>query len=590
MKSLELFNAVLKKDENTKGCHTDAGLFITPGAMSSKYRIINYYHRQKLSGDDINKTFHKSWKKIQESSRRELLEAQILHYLSTYGSNFQDEIYIPDEKLDIKGLTLKFKVIKSYTKAEMINKCLSMLSSGIALKEETIDNLLLLLVDELEYKFTEKDNIRNNEAIVKIADLYGVLPSDNVNFFRYIMYRSTGSALIIKNKEAIEAIKGCSFNPGFQFRKFGLTKLSEIFNRFKPLFLAFKNKCPKTINKISKLSKSHHQPMVENPLNRATNKLIKSSELHWLKNATIYSMFKALSALHYRQGGGTDFVYRIRNGKSFAKGKEGLEGLNINPSLYRRNAGSIVRELKRRCDFKGKKIFIPQGVKYALPTSEKMFVGNIPTGTRFTGERLAVGVYWKDEWGARDLDLFGMNISGKVGWNHDYKQGNGSLMYSGDITSAPNGAVEYLYAGSSLRDPTLVLNNVYSGDNECEYKIIIGKGDDVSKNYMMNPDNLFMEVKCKSVQNQTILGILMPNPKGQSFVLLNFGAGHCRVSGNSEISELYTKALYNQWRKPLTLKSVLDVLNTVIVQDVNNCDIDLSLDSLEKDTFINLFN
>jgi len=39
---------------------------------------------------------------------------------------------------------------------------------------------------------------------------------------------------------------------------------AEIFNRFKPLFLAFKTKCPKTINKISKLSKTYHKPLVSN--------------------------------------------------------------------------------------------------------------------------------------------------------------------------------------------------------------------------------------------------------------------------------------------------------------------------------------
>jgi hypothetical protein len=63
--------------------------------------------------------------------------------------------------------------------------------------------------------------------------------------------------------------------------------------------------------------------------------------------------------------------------------------------------------------------------------------------------------------GARDLDLSGLNIAGKIGWNAAYNQGDGQLMYSGDMTSAPNGAVEYLYANKGLSTPTLVMNNVF---------------------------------------------------------------------------------------------------------------------------------
>jgi hypothetical protein len=48
--------------------------------------------------------------------------------------------------------------------------------------------------------------------------------------------------------------------------------------------------------------------------------------------------------------------------------------------------------------------------------------------------------------GEVDLDLSGLNIAGKIGWNSAYNQDNGQLMYSGDMTSAPQGAVEYLYA------------------------------------------------------------------------------------------------------------------------------------------------
>ena len=105
MKTLKFFNAVveLKKFNELVGSKpfiSEDGYVIVPGALWAKDRIINYYNQEKLNGNDLNKTFHKSWQKIKTSSRCELFIEQILHYMSTYGSDFQDEIYIPQEVLN----------------------------------------------------------------------------------------------------------------------------------------------------------------------------------------------------------------------------------------------------------------------------------------------------------------------------------------------------------------------------------------------------------------------------------------------------------------------------------------------------------
>lgn len=585
MKTLELFNAVLAKDsQKKKPFISEEGIVIHPAALWAKDQIIHYYQTERLNGNDLNKTFHKSWKKIKDSSRCELLIDQILHYISTYGSDFQDEIYIPDEVLEIPGIKLTYKVIQAYTVEEMKDKCIGLLNSGIALKAETIDDLLSIIIDELDYVFTGKENIRNKEAIVRLAEDFHIYPNSPVEFFRYIIYRSTDNSLLIKNDEIIKAIKSSSYNPANQFKRFGLERLAEIFNRFKPLFLAFKDKAPKTINKISKLSKKHHKPLAANPLNDVTNAVLMPHEMRWLDNATPFSLFKALSACYTRMKGQKSFLYRVRNGKSWVKeGKPSFVETQHNYSV-------ILDHLKTRFDFSDLKTFIPKGIKYALPTSEKLFVGNIPTGTRFYGNKLSVGIYWENAYGGYDLDLSGLNIAGKIGWNAPYKNLDGNLLYSGDITSAPNGAVEYLYASHGLNDPTLVMNNVYSGSHDCGYKIIIGKGGKVSRNHMMDPNNLFAEVKCQSVQKKTVLGLFLPKKEGQCFVLLNFGAGHARVSGSSTVSEMATRALYQQWNKPLTLKKVLKELGCEFVDKPEEADVDLSLDKLEKDTFTKIFS
>lgn len=583
MKTLKLFNSVVLKETDEKPFISEQGYIIESGALWAKNEIVKFYKNETLDGYGLNKTFHKSWKTIFRSSREDLLLEQIRHYISTYGSNFQDEIYIPNEVLEIPDIKIVFKVVKAYPREIMTQKCLELLQSGIALKEETINDILSILVDELSYKFSGNENIKNKEAVIKIADMYGVIPNDTLEFFRYIIYRATSESLLIKSKEVIDAIKNSNFNPAVQFGKFGLEKLAEIFNRFKPLFLAFKTKCPKTINKISKLSKVHHKPLVSNPLNYVTSIILnKEDDLHWLDNATPFALFRAISACHTRIQGQYAFVYRIRNGKSYIKTNKvsGASWTNYN---------FLLDYCKNRFNLNGKKIFLPQDVEYSLPTSEKMFVGNIPTGSKFFGETLAVGVYWENQWGAHDIDLSGLNIGGKIGWNAEYKLENGDLMYSGDITDAPNGAVEYLYTKNGLNEPTLVNSNVFSGQGNCEYKIIVGKGNQIDYNFMMNPNHLFLETKCKSVQNQTILGMLIPENGRQCFVVLNFGAGQCRVSGNSEITITATKALYQQWNNPLSLREILIAFGGEIVDNVENSDYNLSLDNLQRDSFINIF-
>ena len=75
----------------------------------------------------------------------------------------------------------------------------------------------------------------------------------------------------------------------------------------------------------------------------------------------------------------------------------------------------------------------------------------------------------------------------------------------------------------------------------------------------------------------------------QTFVLLNFGAGHTHVSGNSEITNIATKALYQQWNKSLTFETIIKKLGAKIVLESKEADFDFSLDNLEKDSFVKLF-
>lgn len=588
--TLELFNSVVTGSENEPVFIENHGVFVDSKAAHALEDIKSYLHTLKLSGNELNKTFHKSWATVVSSSRLELAIQQVLHYMSTYGSNFEDTMYVPSEVLEVPKVKLPVSVIRSFTKEEMVSKCLELLCSGIALKEETL-NMLFDLLDFLEYRFSGKEGIKNKEANLLIAVRYKVYPKAAEEFVRYLVYRATTSTSLVKNNDLFNKIVNSRTDISSDLQSYDLVKLSSIFNRFKVIFLSFKKAHKnnvKFINKLSKLSKVHHKALPENALNLVTQRKLEDSDVHWLDNATLYALFKALSACYTRKNGQDSFLYRIRNGKSWAKTSDS------DKKVVKSNYKFLMKYLKTKLNGKGKTVFISENVVYALPTSERLFVGNIPTGTKFLGERLAAGIYWRNEWGASDLDLSGLNISGKIGWNSDYYNDSNSLVYSGDLTNASNGAVEYLYANKNKNiEPTLVMNNVYSGDDDAGYKIVVGQGDNINPNYMMNPEKVMALIQCKSIQKNTVLGLFMSeNNKLNSFTLLNFGAGHARVSGSSTVSEISTKALYQQWKKPISLNKVLKKCGFTVVHSKEE-DVklfaDLSLDNLTKSTFIDLF-
>ena len=587
--TLELFNVVEKGQSNEPVFLDSHGVFVDSTATYAIKDIKKHLKNLKLSGNELNKTFHKSWKTVVNSTRLELAIQQVMHYMSTYGSNFEAEMYIPDEVLKVPKTKLKVSVIKSLTKEELIEKSLDVLRSGIALKEETLNDLFDLL-DVLNYKFSGDENIKNKEANLLIAIRYRVYPESVEEFVRYLVYRATQSSSLVKNNELFDSIKESNTDISLDLEFYDMKKVAQVFNRFKPIFLSFKqahknNK--KYINKLAKLSKVYHKPMPQNALNLVTQNKLTENDTHWLDNASIYALFKALSACYTRMNGQDTFVYRIRNGKSFVKSND------VNTKVVKANYKFLLNYLKTKLNGEGKNVFIPKQVVYALPTSEKLFVGNIPTGTKFLAKKIAAGIYWENSWGASDLDLSGLNIAGKIGWNSSYYNDNGNLIYSGDLTYAEDGAVEYLHASRGKLDPTLVMNNVFSGEHDAGYKIVIGEGSKISRNFMMNPNKVLAEVKCNSVQKNTVLGMLMEEDDDmKSFTLLNFGAGQARVSGNNEVSRNATTALYQQWAKPISLNTVLEQCGfTVLHEKEDDVELyaDLSLDNLTKSTFIDLF-
>lgn len=597
--TLELFSAVLVDDTSKVECSyfdDQHGVFIPKECAGKSNLITNFFETQRMRGVDLNKSFHKSWDTIINSSEAKLHLQALLHYVSTYGTQFTGKTYIPDEVLDIEGLKLPVIFVKAITKDELIEKMLGMLQSGIALKCETIEKLLFI-ADEMGYKFKSVDDIKNKEAQSIIIERFHVYPSNPAEMMRYLIFRSTGETLLIKNYKTIEAIKSSSFNPTYMMVEYGLEKLASVFYRFKPLFLAYKGHCPSTINKIRRLAKRYHKPLVQNPLMFVTSRRLVKGDLHWLDNATNFALLRALCAVHERFSGSDTFTYHIRSGVTHSEYTPAK-----NKSVLKANYAVLVSYIKNRFSFlKDKKVYIPSFIEYGLPTSEKQFVGNIPLGTKVYAENPVVGCYWENAWGCRDLDISAQDIDGRrTGWNSYYKS-NG-LNYSGDMTNAPTGAIEYMYAQAGYEGRNILSVNAFSlyncGMSNYHYKIVVGSHDNPEYNYMMNPENLVFECDTGDIDNekrQTSIGMMAyDESRAMNYFYLNFGMSGSRIVAEYGKDNNSLKSFEQKVKNSLTLNDLLGIILGIEVTEniedmVDNEDvIDLSPKSVTKESFIEL--
>ncbi|MBD3192285.1 MAG: hypothetical protein GF308_16720, partial [Candidatus Heimdallarchaeota archaeon] len=282
-----------------------------------------------LTPEQMNSSFQKSWKKVEKAPLTKLVVEQLVHYFTTYGYEQlgiydKDSVYVPGTKIDIPNFNedVKIVVIKGYTKEELKDKLIKILNSGIALAEETKKDVLEVAVFS-EINAEDISLIRNREVKAVLFDYFELFPENPVEFLRYLLYKTINSTLLIKNEETFEAIKEAvkgkikivKLFKNYQ-EKHGLEKLSEIFFRFKPLFLAYRynSNLRPVINKLRKLADKHHKPLEEDFLNSITAWIKKGVEIDRerlqkeLDNAAIFRKIRLAQALNYRTIKDTDSI------------------------------------------------------------------------------------------------------------------------------------------------------------------------------------------------------------------------------------------------------------------------------------------
>ncbi len=566
--------------------------------------------------EKLNKAFHKSFSKVRDASLTQLYYEQIIHYMTTYGAERMgvydsDSVYIPAEELNAPEITedIRLVVIRGLTYEELKAKLLALLGSGVALSEESVSDA----VDIAALVVLEEEDIvqvANREVKTALYDHFGLVPSDPVEFLRYLNYKVTGKTLLIKNNDLIDAIKvgvgGVGSHKTLPLfiryeREHGLNRLAEVFNRFKPIFLAYRadNKLRPVINKIRRLAESNHKPMPVDYLNSVTaligqNKLSLTQLSRELKGVNTFRKIRLAHALKNRTNPNMDsIVYKVRNGKAYATFLDNSRWYGAEEA-YDLVLGSIVNDLKSKVDGRG--IYIPEGVVYGLPATEKQFTGNLPSGTyvNVPGDMVA-GVYWEDQGSHRiDLDLSMVQAGEKIGWDASYRNSGQQVYFSGDITSAPKGATEVFHIGRKAYG-VWMLNLNYFNFNEsvpAPFKIVVGSQskDAINQNYLIDANHLLaastsvMDVKQKS------LGIIVCDGDTRRFYFSESAMGGGISARQTVPAEQARKFMYRSMINAPTLNEVLLLAGAQIVADPKFALIDLSPETIDKTTLLELLS
>lgn len=617
-------------------------------------------------GEKWNQTFHKDFEIVKNAPIEDLIAQQMIHYITTYGFESlgmydSDLVYIPREKLEIPELDLEnieFITIKPLTSDELTEKLMTLVTSGIALSEWTVEDVKVLsdFIDKNRF-----DEVSNREIKTYLYDKYNIMPKNPDDFLRYMLFKLTGNTLKIQSVDMIYQVRRSDKNKALKMLEYYLTddnsykKLSSIFLRNKQLFLALKVKKEDTaysdikvrmnriINKLRKMSVYNHKPLPINVLDHLTdnNLYVKDDVvLKLLDDVTIFREIRILNGILYRLYGNDNILYRIRNGKSYVTKQSGKTSDYINKlgKLSKLVRNHLVQRISTKV--KDKTIYIPKNVVYTAPTSEKQFFGDIPEGSYIEvprNDNIVYGVHWKNIKDGKpirrfygeeilpqgeervDLDLKQMNKSDVFGWDASYRSSKSDILFSGDITNAelPAGATELFYVGQNVGNVAfLVTLNMYTNNSQdVPFEFVIANATHRSENvsrYALDPNNILykMDAVIKNTERQKTLGLITISDTIR-FYFNEFSLGSSvRTSRRDDITMGVFDYLNSYGKTQLKLNELLKdsgaiivnepTIKTKVIKNVDGnevseiidtpVDLDLSLESITKDTIIDLFS
>lgn len=442
--------------------------------------------------DIWNRHFHQTWEKIADAPIEQLAWEQIVHYFSTYGLEsigMKACPTIPCEEMfdDVK---MRPDSVKAFTVVTVVNEKDAILLLNDYVKSAKKPNLenIALVAEVIDRLTVTADEIPSFEIKCLYYRANKIAPTDGQDFLRYLIYVTTKSTLVIKNRDYIESIKrnlkyesSTADEVADLFKKADLVELSKIFLRNKALFLAFKEdkRNAPVINKIRRLAVNNHQPLSEVTVANVMNLLgqnKKDEVLKVIKKTSNRNLIKLLNTANNDET--SDRIYNIRNGKVFVNTKE-IDKTKTH-WLYKECLKQLSINLSGK--LAGQTFYIPEGVDYKAPISEKQLIGNIPYGTTISADTdadaICASIAWENFKGHRtDIDFHLNSATRHFGWNGGWRSGD-DVLFSGDMTDATNGATETYRFKVDDKTPYLASVNLYSGDHDCPFKVFLSAADD----------------------------------------------------------------------------------------------------------------
>jgi len=557
---------------------------------------------------DYNSTFYKSWEQMMSKSRFEQFIDQVLHYMTTYGTDFQSEfVYTCNDgdRSDVPDIKT-YKYIAVATVEEVVARCIGMLTSGIAMSNEMVTACVDYIVNHasaVPEDFAVED-VQNREAMIQLCDRLGIHPRRGLEIVRWMVYKVTGNALLIKDRKTIESIRANASTINFGiFTDKDLVELSKVFFRFKPIFLAFKASAwnKKAINDIRRMADKNHVPMKEGFWQTVLGEEKGYDEIEKrlgeITSFKIVSLIQTINERFILNVDGGKNAYFIRNGRAWVDANGTKASFNV--GYLGKVRDILYKELVKRLSTKAGVVRFPASIDIACPVSEKKFAGNLPYGSAYKmSNHNYFGIYWRESDGTRDFDLSFVDAQGyKIGWNADYRRGYDEVLFSGDMTSARPDATEVLYFKGGCKQEGVLWNNRFSGNQGSKFRYFMGRQaiSSLTKNYMVDPNTVEFEEWTTSENTQEMMGVVMDNKIypckfgfGQSIVSrgLNsvdkFEMMKRKLNSNVDLKKLLLDAGFVEWKEGMTKFDPETETEVAVVPDYD-------FTNLDKDTLIGLF-
>lgn len=568
------------------------GYLVYPEACTAD--VVTFLRTQKAN---LNSTFYKKWGDVERLSELQMRVLQILHYMSTYGTDFQGKTFVMNDQPDELQFH-NFTIIRACTERELLKRIGQMLRSGIAIGQETL-NLLIEQLKEFyeDYGWTlDIDSLENREAMAMLCEIYDELPKGPMQLLRYLVYKCTNSALLIKNDRSFRTIANSEFDVAAVLSDLSdeqLIGLASIFYRFKPLMLAFRQNAKAhghkegvaRINEIRRLARKYHKPFKAAPLED-----IPGNEADDVLKAINKekSAFKLIRILNYLISHDKPLrTFFIRNGKVFVKEgapKRPLINLKEIKKGVLKKVVSYLRAKATTADGKPLTVRFPRGIELAAPVSERLFVGAVPYGSRYRlSTNNLVGIYWRNEWGTHDFDLQLVGQNGiRLGWNTMHKDEN--LLFSGDMTDANPEATEIFYSRGAFPNCTIRVNR-FNGEEGSKFRIFFAQNEveGLPQNYMVEADDIRFQEDLTSIEKETTVAVVYKNKVYFSAV----SSGNGRLP-NEHVS--FEEAFAKRFEGFALLKPLMLVAGFKEFEPEDGAKPDIDLSELEKDTLIKLFS